>query len=158
MPNWASSASSHTSIQSSTQRQLSADYNGSIPTNCQDGFSVSSHQETAPDTKCDSTSVSSFETPLESTIARSPSNESVSSFGTAATSQSSTAMSFKHTSPRFNSLFSHSDDTLQACFDAMSFIPSIECARSSTVTDSSFLQSRVTVITPILTACEYCAS
>lgn len=158
VPNWASSASSHTSLQSSAQRQLSADCNEPLPPICQDGLSVSSNQDTEPDTKCDSTSISSFETPLESTIARSPSHESVSSFGTAATSQSYTASSVKHLSPRFNSLFSHSDETLQTCFDAMSFIPSIECARKSTVADSSSLQSRVTVITPVLTACKCCTT
>jgi hypothetical protein len=155
VPNWASSASSHSSFQSNPQRQSKANYFESPRTSCEDGSTTSSNVYTEPDTKCDSTSISTFETPIESTITRSPSHESVSSYGTALTSQSSPAMSFKRTTPRFNNLFSHSDDTLQACFDAMSFIPSIECARSTRVEDSSFLQSRVTVVTPILTACEF---
>lgn len=146
VPHWGSSASSHSSFQSNSQRKPE-----SSKTNFGDGSSVSSH----PDIKCDSTSISTFETPIESTVTRSPSHESLSSFGTAATSQGSPAMSFKRTTPRFNKVFSHSDDTLQSCFDAMNFIPAIECAKSTKVGDSPFLQSRVTVITPILTACKY---
>lgn len=155
VPNWASSASSHSSFQSSTQRLSKTNFFESPGPDGEDGSSASSQQYTEPEAKCDSTSISTFETPFESTIIRSPSHESLSSFGTAATSQGSPAVSFKRTTPRFNNVFSHNDDTLQSCFDAMSFIPSIECARSTRVGDSSFLQSRVTVITPILTACKY---
>ena len=148
VPNWISSASSHSSNQSNSQRQ----------SKFEEGSSMNSTQQyTEPDTKCDSTWTTfetSFETPIDSTITRSASHDSVSSFGsTAFASQGSPAISFRRTTPRFNNLFSHSDDTLQACFDAMSFIPSIACARNPRG-DCSNLQSRVTVITPILTACE----
>ena len=148
VPNWISSASSHSSNQSNSQRQ----------SKFEEGSSMNSTQQyTEPDTKCDSTWTTfetSFETPIDSTITRSASHDSVSSFGsTAFASQGSPAISFRRTTPRFNNLFSHSDDTLQACFDAMSFIPSIACARNPRG-DCSNLQLRVTVVTPILTACE----
>eukprot|EP00804_Cyclotella_cryptica_P017432 CCRYP_020826-RA/>CCRYP_020826-RA protein AED:0.08 eAED:0.08 QI:0/0/0/0.75/1/1/4/0/1962 len=162
VPKWGSSASSHSSAhsQSQGQRRDSKNERGvlfeSLGNHCEDDLSVSSsHQFADQDIKYDSASASSFETPIESTVTRSPSHESLSSYCTSATSKSSPTLSLlKRTTPRYHSLFSHSDDTLQACFDAMHFIPSIECARSSArFGDSSFLQSRVTVITPILTAC-----
>lgn len=133
VPNWVSSASSQPSNSRPNSRVGTPQNNGG-----------------------DSTSASSFETPHESTtFSKSASHDSLSSFGTAATSRSSpTPASPKYTSPKYSGLFSHSDDTLQSCFDAMHFIPPIECAQSAVrMEDSSFLQSRVTVITPILTAC-----
>ena len=155
VPNWASSASSNSSFQSNSQRQPKTNLLESSQTNVEDGSSLGSNAYMDNENKCDSnTSVSTLETPTESTVLRSQSHESLSSFGTTTTSHSSPAISFKHHNPPLNNLFTHNDDTLQACFDAMSFIPSIECARSSGLKDDSFLQSRVTVITPILTACE----
>ncbi|KAL7489370.1 hypothetical protein ACHAW6_014961, partial [Cyclotella cf. meneghiniana] len=163
VPKWASSTSSHSSANSHSQRQPRRESKNergvlfeSPGNNCEEDSSASSgHQFVEQDIKCDSTSASSLETPIENTMTRTPSHESLSSYSTSATSKVSPTLSvFKRTTPRYRSLFSHSDDTLQACFDAMHFIPSIECARSSArVGDSSFLQSRVTVITPILTAC-----
>ena len=54
---------------------------------------------------------------------------------------------------------SHQDSSLQACFDAMDFIPTIECPRRA-VADAYehkrtniLLQARIAVATPIFTAC-----
>ena len=57
-----------------------------------------------------------------------------------------------------SSIFVSMDNAnLQSCFNAMSFIPSIQCANPNKVPDNMntdlFLQSRIAVITPILTAC-----
>jgi hypothetical protein len=155
VPKWASSASSQSSAHSQPSRQPRSASERTVETpgsNFEVGSFSSGQPFTEQYTKCDSTLASSFfDTPNESIVTRSPSHESLSSYSTAVTSQSSPAISFvKRTTPRYHSLFSHSDETLQACFDAMNFIPSVESAGSS---DSSFLQSRVTVITPILTAC-----
>ncbi|KAL3823248.1 hypothetical protein ACHAXA_011093 [Cyclostephanos tholiformis] len=48
--------------------------------------------------------------------------------------------------------FGHSDDTLQAALETMHFIPVVECAQIEDAACSD-LQSRMTAITPILTAC-----
>lgn len=57
-----------------------------------------------------------------------------------------------------SSIFVSMDNAnLQSCFDAMSFIPNIQCANPNKVPENMnanlFLQSRIAVITPILTAC-----
>ena len=59
---------------------------------------------------------------------------------------------------RRRSIFSHSDATLQSCFDTMRFIPAIEldegCYNKCEVEGAvSLLQTRVAVLSPILTAC-----
>ena len=143
IPSWISSTSSSHSSQSKRH----AAQNSRDNSLCESAI-------LRQDTSDSQSSSSSFDTPVE--ISKSPSSNSLMSVGTAATSKSSPTP--QNTPSRQRNVFHHSDDSLQACFDAMSFIPPIECANATSpdgtsVYSESFLQSRVTVITPILTSC-----
>jgi len=72
-------------------------------------------------------------------VGSSPSQKSLASLGT--------PNSKVNNSP----LLRQFDDTVQASLDTMHFIPSIECANSAM--PESVLQSRIAIISPILTAC-----
>ena len=80
-----------------------------------------------------------------------------SSFGDAnsvesSPSQRSVASSLGTPNSKLNSpLLRQFDDTVQTSLDTMHFIPSIECANS--IMAESVLQSRIAIISPILTAC-----
>ncbi|KAL7550350.1 hypothetical protein ACHAWF_013593 [Thalassiosira exigua] len=106
----------------------------------------------SPSQRDDSSAADSFDTRLSKT----PSQGSLASQAASSASQQSPTLT-KSTSPA-HSLFSHSDDTLQTSFDAMHFIPPIECASSlfqdeDSAHSASLFQTRLSVITPILTSC-----
>lgn len=64
---------------------------------------------------------------------------------------------------RARTIFTHPDPVMQSCFDAMDFIPTIDCPSlsepgqtSSAVNPAVLLQIRTSILAPVLTACYTC--
>jgi hypothetical protein len=123
VPSWISSTSSHSSL--SQIKEKSAE-------------SSSIHSFGSADLREDPTPFFGDGNSVES----SPSQRSVASLGTTPTNSNS-----KINSP----LLRQFDDTVQTSLDTMQFIPSIE--RANSTMSESVLQSRIAIISPILTAC-----
>ena len=149
VPAWVSSSSTHSSsskINANRRHSHSASSSVASPGQNDDASesSVGIHPQT---------SNQSFDSCFDD-FSKSPSQNSLASIATSNSDQQSITLT-KSTSP--GTLFSHSDDTLQTTLDAMHFIPPIECAKTEfqldDATHSSILQSRIAIITPVLTSC-----